>query len=53
MTANEVIDFFAPEQSTTDAVSQWLVESGLSTDRLSVSANKLVLASFRLVQYMP
>ena len=49
MTAHEVIDFFAPEKSTTDAVAQWLVESGISTDRFSISANKLVLPSFRLV----
>jgi tripeptidyl-peptidase-1 len=42
MTAHEIIDFFAPEQSTTDAVTQWLVESGLSNDRFSISANKLV-----------
>jgi tripeptidyl-peptidase I len=42
MTANEVIDFFAPEQSTTEAVIEWLVESGISADRVALSANKQV-----------
>lgn len=40
MTAEEVIDFFAPEPSTTDAVLDWIVASGISADRVSVSTNK-------------
>ena len=45
MTADEVIDFFAPEQSTTEAVMQWIVESGISADRIALSANKQVIPS--------
>ncbi|KAF4633910.1 hypothetical protein G7Y89_g4204 [Cudoniella acicularis] len=40
MTVEEIIDFFAPDQSSTDAVLGWLVSSGISADRLSVSSNK-------------
>ena len=43
MTPEEVIDFFAPEQSTTDAVTGWLEESGISPSRFAISANKQVL----------
>jgi hypothetical protein len=43
MTAEEVVDFFAPHQSTVDAVTEWLVESGISADRFAISANKQVL----------
>jgi tripeptidyl-peptidase-1 len=43
MTLEEVIDFFAPEQSTTDAVTKWLEESGISPSRFAISANKQVL----------
>jgi tripeptidyl-peptidase I len=42
MTADEVVDFFAPHQSTVDAVTEWLVESGISADRFAISANKQV-----------
>lgn len=42
MTSEEVIEFFAPAQSTADAVLGWLIESGLSADRLEVSVNKQV-----------
>jgi tripeptidyl-peptidase-1 len=45
MSADEVIDFFAPEQSTTEAVMQWIVESGISADRIALSANKQVIPS--------
>ncbi|TVY25147.1 Tripeptidyl-peptidase sed1 [Lachnellula hyalina] len=40
MTAEEVVDFFAPQQSTTDAVTEWLVSSGISPDRFALSVNK-------------
>lgn len=43
MTPEEVIDFFAPQSSTIDAVTEWLVESGISVDRFAISANKQVL----------
>lgn len=42
MTAEEVIDFFAPHESTSGVVLEWLAESGLSTDRLEISVNKQV-----------
>lgn len=42
MTPEEVVDFFAPEQFTTEAVIEWLAESGISADRVAVSANKQV-----------
>ena len=55
MTTEEVVDFFAPHQSTVDAVTEWLIESGICADRFAISANKQVLslsqlsmASFRL-----
>jgi tripeptidyl-peptidase-1 len=44
MTTEEVVDFFAPHQSTVDAVTEWLVESGISADRFAISANKQVLS---------
>ncbi|TVY82742.1 Tripeptidyl-peptidase sed1 [Lachnellula suecica] len=40
MTPEEVIDFFAPEPSTIDAVTEWLNEAGISADRVAVSSNK-------------
>jgi hypothetical protein len=43
MTAEEVVDFFAPHQSSTDAVAEWLVASGITSDRYAISANKQVL----------
>lgn len=48
MTPEEIIDFFAPQQSTTDSVVEWLVESGITTDRFAVSANKQVLQAQNL-----
>lgn len=46
MTAEEVVDFFAPHVSTTNAVTEWLVASGISSDRFAISANKQVLHNF-------
>jgi hypothetical protein len=45
MTAEEVVDFFAPQPSTTNAVTEWLVASGIGADRFAISANKQVLPS--------
>jgi len=42
MTPEEVIDFFAPHESAFDAISEWLVESGISADRFALSVNKQV-----------
>lgn len=44
MTAEEVVDLFAPHQSSVDTVVDWLVESGISRDRIGHSANKQVCA---------
>ncbi|KAI0018743.1 subtilisin-like protein [Xylariomycetidae sp. FL0641] len=40
MTSEEVIDFFAPQQSSIDAVTDWLTSSGISKDRIGLSVNK-------------
>ncbi|KUI54358.1 Tripeptidyl-peptidase sed1 [Cytospora mali] len=40
LSSAEVIEMFAPEQSSVDAVIEWLVSSGISADRISQSANK-------------
>lgn len=45
MTAEEVIDFFAPHPSTSDVVMDWIVSSGISPDRVTVSTNKQVSPS--------
>ena len=42
MTADEVIDFFAPDQSSVDTVIDWLVVSGIASERIGHSANKQV-----------
>jgi hypothetical protein len=42
MTSEEIIDFFAPAQSSVDAVINWLVSSGIERQRISQSANKQV-----------
>ena len=42
MTADEVIDFFAPDSTTTDAVMEWIASSGIGSDRAAVSVNKQV-----------
>lgn len=39
-TAAKVVDTFAPSEDAIAAVTNWLVESGLSRDRLRLSANK-------------
>lgn len=44
MTAEEVINFFAPPQSSVDAVTTWLTESGISADRIGQSVNKQVIS---------
>ncbi len=44
MSTEEVIDFFAPHQSSVDAVVDWLVGSGISPDRIGQSTNKQVCA---------
>lgn len=43
MKAEEVVDFFAPHESTIDAVTAWLAESGIGPDRCALSVNKQVL----------
>ncbi len=40
MTAEEVIDFFAPHQSSVDVVIEWLLESGFERERIGHSTNK-------------
>ncbi|KAK8091487.1 hypothetical protein PG997_001848 [Apiospora hydei] len=40
MSSEEVIDFFAPQQSSADAVIDWVVASGISRDRVAQSVNK-------------
>lgn len=40
LSSAEVIDMFAPDQSSVDAVTKWLVTSGISAERISQSANK-------------
>ena len=42
MTAEEVIEYFAPPQVSVDAVIDWLVSSGISRDRIGQSLNKQV-----------
>lgn len=53
MTAEEVVDFFAPRESTVDAVTAWLAESGISSDRFAVSVNKQVLSHTSVLTFMP
>jgi tripeptidyl-peptidase-1 len=43
MTAEEIIDFFAPPQSSVEIVMTWLSDSGISADRIGQSVNKQVL----------
>lgn len=42
MSPEEVIDFFAPDQSSVDSVIDWLVSSGIARHRISQSTNKQV-----------
>jgi tripeptidyl-peptidase I len=39
-TSKEVVDAFAPSEETISVVTKWLVESGISRDRLRLSHNK-------------
>lgn len=39
-TAAEVVDLFSPSKETIEAVTHWLTESGISRNRLRLSANK-------------
>jgi tripeptidyl-peptidase I len=39
-TPMEVVDTFAPSEETISAVTNWLVDSGFSRDRLRLSTNK-------------
>ncbi|KUJ20186.1 subtilisin-like protein [Mollisia scopiformis] len=43
-TSEEVIEMFAPEQKTVDAVRAWLIDSGIAPQRLTHSDNKGWLA---------
>ncbi|KAJ1323356.1 tripeptidyl-peptidase I [Microdochium nivale] len=40
MTAEEVIEFFAPSQALVDAVADWVSSSGISRERIGHSSNK-------------
>lgn len=42
MSAKEVIDFFAPHQTSAEAVIDWLVSNGIAKDRIGQSVNKQV-----------
>jgi tripeptidyl-peptidase-1 len=42
MSAQEVIDFFAPHESSVDVVQNWLHSAGISKNRVALSANKQV-----------
>lgn len=47
MTSEEIIDFFAPAQSSVDAVINWLVSAGIERQRISQSANKQASISYK------
>lgn len=38
--AAEIVDTFKPSEETVEAVTNWLVDAGISRDRLRLSANK-------------
>ncbi|KAI0442323.1 subtilisin-like protein [Xylaria telfairii] len=40
MSSQEVVDFFAPHESSIDTVRDWLQNAGISADRITLSANK-------------
>lgn len=42
MTPEEVIDFFAPHETTVTTVIDWVVGSGIARERVSQSVNKQV-----------
>jgi tripeptidyl-peptidase-1 len=44
MTAEEVIEFFAPPASTVNAVIDWIAASGIARERIGHSTNKQVRA---------
>jgi tripeptidyl-peptidase-1 len=39
-TADEIVDLFKPSESSVDSVTLWLSDAGISSDRISQSANK-------------
>lgn len=49
MSAEEVIDFFAPTTSRVEAITSWLTNAGIPADRISQSANRQVRQTFSLV----
>jgi tripeptidyl-peptidase-1 len=49
MTAEEIIEFFAPHANASNRVTEWLVESGIAPDRLGISVNKQVTILLRLL----
>ncbi|KAH8897407.1 subtilisin-like protein [Thozetella sp. PMI_491] len=40
MTSDDVVKFFAPSETTVQAVLEWLVSAGISRNRIGLSANK-------------
>lgn len=48
MTAEEVIDFFAPTEDSVNAVLSWLTESGINAERIGLSVNKQVSRTRRI-----
>jgi len=42
MTAEEVIDFFAPNEDSINAVMDWAASTGIDRSRISLSTNKQV-----------
>ncbi|KAH6656282.1 peptidase S8/S53 domain-containing protein [Truncatella angustata] len=40
MSTDEVIEMFAPSESTVNAVKEWLVGAGFAAEKISLSANK-------------
>lgn len=53
MTPEEVIDFFAPEESTVETVKGWLISSGISAERIGHSVNKQVRHSPKHINLHP
>lgn len=48
MTAEEVIDFFAPSEDSVNSVLNWLTESGIDAERIGLSVNKQVSRTERI-----
>ncbi|KAI1760631.1 subtilisin-like protein [Hypoxylon sp. FL1150] len=40
LSAEEVVEFFAPAEASLNAIKDWLVEAGISSDAISQSSNK-------------